>query len=142
MLAFFFSFFVHLITKLWVNNISLIFGYYYLKCNLFSPADAESPFSNSETNSIMSEEVCEKKGYLETSVFDFCDCYASLIMFVFVLAVAVQLGRTRSLVENWERRERCNSSYSATICSSSDPAIRANNLASFPVCFKIWTCFI
>ncbi|XP_072988421.1 katanin p80 WD40 repeat-containing subunit B1 homolog KTN80.4-like isoform X1 [Typha latifolia] len=47
----------------------------------------------------------------------------------YVRGVAVQLGRTRSLVESWERRERCNSSNAATISSTSDHASTADGPA-------------
>ncbi|KAM0943946.1 putative transcription factor WD40-like family [Dioscorea sansibarensis] len=39
----------------------------------------------------------------------------------YVRGVAVQLGRTRSLVENWEKREKLNSGSSTISCSPSDP---------------------
>ncbi|XP_039130994.1 katanin p80 WD40 repeat-containing subunit B1 homolog KTN80.1-like isoform X2 [Dioscorea cayenensis subsp. rotundata] len=39
----------------------------------------------------------------------------------YVRGVAVQLGRTRSLVESWEKREKSNSGSSTIACSPSDP---------------------
>ncbi|XP_020091329.1 katanin p80 WD40 repeat-containing subunit B1 homolog isoform X2 [Ananas comosus] len=44
----------------------------------------------------------------------------------YVRGVAVQLGRTRSLVESWERRDRCNSGYAATVSSSSEQGTGAD----------------
>ncbi|XP_010905604.1 katanin p80 WD40 repeat-containing subunit B1 homolog KTN80.4 isoform X1 [Elaeis guineensis] len=68
---------------------------------VYTDKNAEAPCSNSETNSVK-----------------------------YVRGVAVQLGRTRSLVESWEKRERFNSGYSATISSSSDPAHSNDTSAS------------
>ncbi|XP_008800146.2 katanin p80 WD40 repeat-containing subunit B1 homolog KTN80.4-like [Phoenix dactylifera] len=68
---------------------------------VYSDKHAEAPCSNSETNSVK-----------------------------YVRGVAVPLGKTRSLVERWEKRERFNSGCSATISSSSDPSHRDDNSAS------------
>ncbi|KAJ6812831.1 katanin p80 WD40 repeat-containing subunit B1-like protein isoform X1 [Iris pallida] len=42
----------------------------------------------------------------------------------YVRGVAVPLGKTRSIVESWEKRERCNSSNSASVSSVPDQVPR------------------
>lgn len=46
----------------------------------------------------------------------------------YVRGVAVPLGKTRSIVESWEKRERCNSSNSASVSSVPDQVPKLDRL--------------
>lgn len=49
-------------------------------------------------------------------------------------AVAVPLGKTKSLVERWEKRESTNVECSPPTGSCGDRAVRSDGPSSFSVC--------